>query len=324
MDRIFRFWIDPAEAVRRNLKDWGDVRVEFDLSGVSTGDRELLASALFDDSGVVRVGMFEYACGVVRARRVMLTTKGSRLEDVLDALRESRAAAEERAEEHRRAAEAQKARQDKLLAEAEEHDAETLRTRRLRYRDGRNRLHEAHLGEAATRCGELVTRNSPEWAAVEQELLDEYLTRQEAEKAAREAAEKERERLKEEEDRKACEEMRAWVEAHGSDHLRACLAEGFECEKTYFNERLAKEFPGWGLKADVACELEKPIDPSPEALEMLAVARRLVADQTAAGGHPPGLMTGTGKHAGDYYALFRPITWSRVGVLMMKFGPPRC
>lgn len=319
MARRFHFKVDPAEAVRRDLKDWGDVFTNFDLSGASPEDRELLASALFEDGGSVTISTFGAMDGAVINFRKVITAKGPTLEDVLDVLRESRGLAEKKAEEQRREKQARKDREDKLLAEAEAYDAESLRTLRTRYRDGRNSLDAAFLGEVNNRCHELVTRNSPEWKAVEQQLKDELDARRAAREAASKKAEADRLNLAEAKRKKAVEERTYWAQRHGSAHLRACLAEGFDCQDTYVAERLALEFPGWVREQATDWTFEKPTDPPPAALEWLANVRRSVDDQTNAGGHPPGLLCWKNETGSGYCALFRPISWSDVGQLVVGF-----
>jgi hypothetical protein len=67
-----------------------------------------------------------------------------------------------------------------------------------------------------------------------------------------------------------------WAAEHGSAHLRAALDLGLDVDRTYRDERLALERPGWVWERQrgPARELDAR-DPSPEAVALLRLARAL-------------------------------------------------
>lgn len=74
-------------------------------------------------------------------------------------------------------------------------------------------------------------------------------------------------------DHRAAEEAAAWIEEHGSNRLRRCLAEGIECMAAYRDERLARERPFWRWESTVAGEASEPRNPTEEAFALLDRAR---------------------------------------------------
>lgn len=84
--------------------------------------------------------------------------------------------------------------------------------------------------------------------------------------AEREAAEREAE---------AARDRAEWIEAHGSERLRRCTAEGIECEAAYRDERIAAERPGWRWERKVAGQDRDPRNPPVEAFMLLDEARKV-------------------------------------------------
>lgn len=83
-----------------------------------------------------------------------------------------------------------------------------------------------------------------------------------------------------------------WIMRYGSPRLQACLAEGFECEAIYRDERDAQRrewveetLPGWCLYQDIEGIIDEdgPRNPPAEALETLTVARKQVEAAGLAG-----------------------------------------
>ena len=87
-------------------------------------------------------------------------------------------------------------------------------------------------------------------------------------------AERERGRLADEkraaEQRAAAEaqevDKAAWIAAHGSDHLRAAFAAGYDCQRLYVTERAAAEFPGFAVDFSNRSRWERRSCPSEEGL----------------------------------------------------------
>lgn len=73
-----------------------------------------------------------------------------------------------------------------------------------------------------------------------------------AEKAAKEAAEKER---------------LDWINQHGSDHLKKAVAAGYNCKRLYVTERVNLEYPEFQADIDNKAEWKSRSCPSHEALE---------------------------------------------------------
>jgi len=83
--------------------------------------------------------------------------------------------------------------------------------------------------------------------------------------------EREEERKKKEAKKQAEEREKAeWIQAHGSEHLKEAFARGYDCQRMYITERVAKELPGYIVyKYDGRDEWElyNRSCPSQEALE---------------------------------------------------------
>lgn len=93
--------------------------------------------------------------------------------------------------------------------------------------------------------------------ALGEQLINEYKRRREIEEAetkARKAAEKEAWELKHQqelaEQQKHDDERAAWIAAHGSALLKANHDHGLRCNRTYLDERLAHDYPGFEWNDD--------------------------------------------------------------------------
>lgn len=96
---------------------------------------------------------------------------------------------------------------------------------------------------------------------------------QSAEKRKQEEAENERRNAEERERREAAKaqaeaDKLAWCKAHGSNHLRTAVENGYDCARLYATERAAVEHPGFTLDFDNAAEWKSRSCPSPEALSI--------------------------------------------------------
>jgi hypothetical protein len=100
---------------------------------------------------------------------------------------------------------------------------------------------------------------------------------EEAERAAKREAERAKEQAA-----KAIKEQReadklAWVAAHGSQHLRDCIAAGYDCQTRYLQERRDLEAPGYEIDIKNQCAWKARSCPTPEALaEATRVGGRVV------------------------------------------------
>jgi hypothetical protein len=112
--------------------------------------------------------------------------------------------------------------------------------------------------------------NDPRLAGKKAECRAE-IERLQAEKAAQKAAEQAQ---KEAAEAAKQAEMRTWIEAHGSERLKRCLAEGIECSASYRDERLAAERPDWQWYDEVSGVYDEPRNPPVEAFAMLDDARK--------------------------------------------------
>ena len=83
--------------------------------------------------------------------------------------------------------------------------------------------------------------------------------------------EREEERKKKEAKKQTEEREKAeWIQAHGSQHLREAFTRGYDCQRMYILERVAKELPGYEVyqfDGRDEWELYNRSCPSPEALE---------------------------------------------------------
>lgn len=60
----------------------------------------------------------------------------------------------------------------------------------------------------------------------------------------------------------------AWITTHGSDHLRAAFAAGYDCQRLYVTERAAAEFPGFKVDFADRSHWDRRSCPSEEGLEI--------------------------------------------------------
>ena len=67
----------------------------------------------------------------------------------------------------------------------------------------------------------------------------------------------------------------AWIDAHGSRHLKRCRDAGYNCLRLYATERAAAEAPGWALDFDDNAQWKDRSCPSEKALDMLDAAKAL-------------------------------------------------
>lgn len=105
--------------------------------------------------------------------------------------------------------------------------------------------------------------------------------------AWREAREARRKQLEREAREAEAAERSAWIEAHGSEHLRAAHAEGYNCQRRYITERAALELPGWEVDFDARADWRKRSCPSEAALKAaLEVGARVVWLVTPPSGDP--------------------------------------
>lgn len=93
-------------------------------------------------------------------------------------------------------------------------------------------------------------------------------------------------------------EMRRWAEAHGSEHLRKCLARDYRCDRIYVLERSACEAPGYVVDFYDHASWNKRSNPSHAALIAEAEAIEL-AKQIGAGGAGIYWLTGAPKDRPD-------------------------
>jgi hypothetical protein len=71
-------------------------------------------------------------------------------------------------------------------------------------------------------------------------------------------------------------DKRTWIEVWGSDHLkRACLDEGFNCQRLYVTERAAREAPGFQVDFHGNARWNERSCPTGDALDALDEARSL-------------------------------------------------
>ncbi|MFX4261256.1 hypothetical protein ACOBQJ_03530 [Pelotomaculum propionicicum] len=63
-------------------------------------------------------------------------------------------------------------------------------------------------------------------------------------------------------------EKTAWIEEHGSNHLRRATALGYSCQGLYVKERAAMEFPGFYVDLDEHTKWKSRGWPSPETITM--------------------------------------------------------
>lgn len=104
------------------------------------------------------------------------------------------------------------------------------------------------------------------------EQAKQLIAEREANTKARAAA---RETAKKEAEAKAKVECEAWIAEHGSDHLKRLVAEGIECNRLYYTERLLHDYPGWRYYKYVPGDYSDPENPPLEAINLLNDARKV-------------------------------------------------
>ncbi|HMQ31878.1 MAG TPA: hypothetical protein PKD53_14210 [Chloroflexaceae bacterium] len=86
-------------------------------------------------------------------------------------------------------------------------------------------------------------------------------------KAAELRRQREAEEVARQQERQAREaEKRAWIADFGSDHLRRCMAGGYNCQRQYVLDRAAREFPGYVVDYNDAAAWHDRSGPSEAAL----------------------------------------------------------
>lgn len=106
-----------------------------------------------------------------------------------------------------------------------------------------------------------------------------------------------------------------WLDAHGSERLRRCVAEGIECEAIYRDERLALERPGWRYVDPNSIQVAR--NPPLAAFALLDAARAV--ESTAVLRYIPAVFSvegfGVAGRFGTYVAIAehagRPIVYAR-------------
>jgi len=105
--------------------------------------------------------------------------------------------------------------------------------------------------------------------AASQQEKQEAARRQAAdqERKERRAEQALRDREREQADKAARAQQRAeWITEHGSEHLRAAVNAGYNCQRLYATERAALEHPGYEIDFDGNAAWKSRSCPSPEAL----------------------------------------------------------
>ena len=78
----------------------------------------------------------------------------------------------------------------------------------------------------------------------------------------------------EQEEREAIEkenhlqEIKLWIEKHGSTRLQKCFEQGYPCQKLYVHERAVIEFPEFSLDYNNKAEYKTKVSPSETALDL--------------------------------------------------------
>lgn len=155
---------------------------------------------------------------------------------------------------------------------------DSLRERReaLASRDpataGRHELPNVHFSGAERR--EIATNAPPSWMAERPlynallEAREEYNVAAIAFRDVWRAAEQQREQAAAAEKAQREADKRAWIEAHGSDHLRrAYLKHSHDCQRLYVHERANAEYPGYLIDFDDTANWRDRSCPSQSALD---------------------------------------------------------
>ncbi len=92
---------------------------------------------------------------------------------------------------------------------------------------------------------------------------------------ARATADKLRQEIKSLEDAQREVDQVHWIAAHGSAHLKRCIAAGYNCKRLYVVERAALEAPGFTVDFDDKAAWKDRACPTPAALDAEDAARAL-------------------------------------------------
>lgn len=116
----------------------------------------------------------------------------------------------------------------------------------------------------------LFQRRRAQEAAYERERraeAEERLAREAAEKAA------------------ALAEREAWIATHGSEYLKTALAEGYNIQRSYIEERIAVEHPNYKCDFAQTMEWDRKLNPAPEHLKAAVEEKAVVAWVTTPPNH---------------------------------------
>lgn len=270
----FQFDIDTAAAVRKGMREHGTVVRRFDLSALSQDDRDLLAKYTDRVGGS---GPDSDALKVLQpGARYTLTVGDPTAEGVVAALRAA-------VDGYKAEQASKKAEEDAEVARLDAEDAAFLAAGETEDRGGRSVGDLYVTGVRVLKHSyapqwvkeRLTVRNSPGYIAFNDRLLAERVAEATAERAERKAKEAEAKRKMEAEFQRE-QEMNAWIEAHGSDRLKACVANGWECGAAYRDERLAAELPGWERDGSHLPNWDEPRNPPANAIDLFERAKASV------------------------------------------------
>jgi nucleoid-associated protein YgaU len=125
------------------------------------------------------------------------------------------------------------------------------------------------IAEAERRAAEAEAEAERRIAKAEQRAI---LAEQRAAEAERRAAEAERHVTEAAAERQFQDEKKAWIDAHGSEHLRRAVARGHDCTELYIRERAKIEAPKFvvdihnrAIWKEVDCPSVKALDVADEA-----------------------------------------------------------
>jgi hypothetical protein len=91
----------------------------------------------------------------------------------------------------------------------------------------------------------------------------------------------EKNRLAAEAKARAEAERKQWIADHGSDRLKQCTARGYNCDRLYWIERAALDYPGYVLDYNDTAYWNERTCPSEQALNAENEAMRLYPNATA-------------------------------------------
>lgn len=269
-------YVDPREALRKGLDVCGRQVVDVPAEALSAEDREALASVGAESPtspGVLAISKSKPCPSAdvagIKALAAGIITK--------------------RAEEARREAEreAKKAADAKRCAEAKERvTAETLQKEPGELVAIATGMGSAGVGWQVALPSEFVPQRLSTSKRVMPDMTDPAVKALVAEaQALADARNVERREAQERKERESEErkiaaivnyeaERAAWIEAHGSERLKRCVAEEIECDAIYRDERLAAERPGWGFTQGLPGDYSDPRNPPEAALDLLDEARK--------------------------------------------------